>query len=343
MIQRSAISLQVRCGAMLTGPRGAAPEGSRFDRAINWMHAVCEGLGHEPYLLEARRGRGQQLLGVLPLALVRSVLFGRFLVSLPYVNSAGVVAEDASTATPLIEGAVTLANELNVRYLELRHEAPCTHAALSHCLTGKVHMRLALPQTADDLWKRLHSKVRNQVRKAQGQDLTVDWGREELLGDFYAVFSRNMRDLGTPVYGRRLFASVLARFAESAEIGVVRLGRRAIAAALLVHEEGLPAAGVPAAGITQVPSASSLRSFNYTSANMLMYWHLLCRAIDRGQAAFDFGAAAQGAARTASKSNGAPCRRGPRGNTSSARAERTLCGLTTASMEWRSGCGGGFP
>src|SRR4029078_11321995 len=33
----------------------------------------------------------------------------------------------------------------------------------------------------------------------------------------------------------------------------------------------------------------SLREFNKTCANMLMYWHLLQRAVSRGQAVFDFG------------------------------------------------------
>ena len=41
--------------------------------------------------------------------------------------------------------------------------------------------------------------------------------------------------------------------------------------------------------MTEVPTASSLREFNPTCANMLMYWHLLDRAVDRGQAVFDFG------------------------------------------------------
>jgi FemAB-related protein (PEP-CTERM system-associated) len=117
------------------------------------------------------------------------------------------------------------------------------------------------------------------VRKGQKSQLTVHWGGEDLLDDFYAVFSRNMRDLGTPVYGRDLFRSVLAVFPNQSELCVVRAGSQAVAAALLLHGWG----------ITEVPSASSLREFNSSNANMLMYWHLLERAIGRGQSIFDFG------------------------------------------------------
>ena len=63
-------------------------------------------------------------------------------------------------------------------------------------------MTPALPAHADALWSGLGTKVRNQVRKGQKSGAQVVWGGEELLSEFYAVFSRNMRDLGTPVYGR---------------------------------------------------------------------------------------------------------------------------------------------
>jgi lipid II:glycine glycyltransferase (peptidoglycan interpeptide bridge formation enzyme) len=59
----------------------------------------------------------------------------------------------------------------------------------------------------------------------------------------------------------------------------VRAGATPVAGALLLHGWG----------VTEVPSASSLRSHNPTCANMLMYWHLLERAVGRGQDVFDFG------------------------------------------------------
>jgi len=247
-----------------------------------WSAALCKGLRHESCLLEATRNG--HIVGVLPLAFVKSLLFGRFLVSLPYVNSAGVIAADEAVAAALIDRAVNLADELDVRYLELRHEAQHAHPALTHRLTSKVHMRLALPCSAEELWKQFKPKVRNQVRKGEKLGLTVHWGGPDLLGDFYAVFSRNMRDLGTPVFGQRLFRCILAEFSDCAELCVVRLGRRLVAAALLVHGPGM----------TLVPSASSLRRYNSTNANMLMYWHLLRRSIERGQGKFDFGRSSAG-------------------------------------------------
>ena len=140
-------------------------------------------------------------------------------------------------------------------------------------------MRLTLPATPGQLWDQLSAKVRNQVRKGTKSELTVIWGGQERLGEFYDVFSQNMRDLGTPVFSRRLFVEIIRQFPDRAEFCIVRAGTTPVAAALLLHGWGT----------TEVPSASSLRQYNRTCANMLMYWKLLERAAERGQAVFDFG------------------------------------------------------
>jgi len=242
-----------------------------------WLYVLQRGLGQVPICLELIEGG--QTRGMLPLAYVKSFLFGKFLTSLPYLNYGGVLADDPARAAALVDRATELADELDVRYLELRQVEPLDHPSLLRREGSKVHMRLDLPASAEALWSALPAKVRNQVRKGQKGGLEIAWGGPELLGDFYEVFSQNMRDLGTPVYGLGLFQAIFEELAGKAELCVVRSGGRAAAAALLLHGWG----------VTEVPSASSLRRFNPTCANMLMYWSLLERAIGRGQEVFDFG------------------------------------------------------
>ncbi|MHB8952416.1 MAG: FemAB family XrtA/PEP-CTERM system-associated protein [Pirellulaceae bacterium] len=255
--------------------------GGRGEQSLNrcpaWLAVLAHGLKHEPYCIEA--SVGERLVGLLPLAYVKSLLFGKFLVSLPYLNSGGVLADSDQVSGLLIDRAVELADELRVQHLELRHEVLRPHPALTHCLTSKVHMRLALPGSSDDLWKQLHFKVRNKVRKGEKQGFTIHWGSTELLTDFYDVFSHNMCDLGTPVFSRRLFSAILHEFPGQAELCVVRADGTAVATALLMHGEG----------VTETPSASSLRAFGTTNVNDWMYWQLLQRAVNRGQCIFDFG------------------------------------------------------
>ncbi len=246
-------------------------------RHPGWLGVLREGLGHETFALEAVEGGRTR--GFLPLAHVASPLFGRFLVSLPYLNTAGVVADSDAAARALVARAAVLADELNVRHLELRHETAVDHPTLPTTVGTKVHMRMPLGASPDALWKKFDPKVRNQVRKGEKCGFGVAWGGAELLAPFYDVLARNMRDLGTPVFGRRLFAEILAAFPDRAEVCVVRDGARPIAAAMLLHGRG----------VTEVPTASALREYNPSCVNMLMYHHLLLRAVGRGQRAFDFG------------------------------------------------------
>src|SRR5262249_52698902 len=222
-----------------------------------WLAVLHKAMRHTPYCLEAVEGGRTR--GFLALADVRSLLFGRFLVSLPYVNYGGVVADDEATTRLLLNHGARLADRLGARYLELRHEHPTPHPDLGESRTDKVHMRLDLPATPGRLWDALDAKVRNQVRKGQKSGLTVAWGGHELLKEFYAVFSTNMRDLGSPVYGKALFAAILEQFPGRAELCVVRAGRLAVAGALVLHGWGLPAG----------PSAHSLRRPHETGADML--------------------------------------------------------------------------
>jgi serine/alanine adding enzyme len=264
--------------ARLTPLRKLLGDGpTALSRDPAWLFVLRNSLRHEVYVLEARTVDGP--CGFLPLAFVDSMLFGRFLVSLPYLNSNGLVSSSPDVDTVLIDRAVALADELGVRHLELRQERAIEHAALSANVSSKVHMRLSLPATVDGLWKGFDTKVRNQIRKGEKSNFAVRWGGAELLEDFYSVVSRNMRDLGTPVYSHRLFESILTVFPGAAELCVVADGHKPIAAALLLHGPG----------VTEVPTASSLREYNPSNANMLMYRHLLDRAVGRGQAIFDFG------------------------------------------------------
>ena len=248
----------------------------------SWVTAVSKGLRHRAYLIQTKRN--STVVGVLPLNFVSGPLFGKFLVSLPYLNTGGVWAQDYEVGQALIDEACRLADKLNVKHLELRHELPVQHGQLNMERTDKSHMRMALPATADELMASLKSKVRSQTKKSQRGNLTVDFGQKELLSEFYQVFSVNMRDLGTPVFSRNLFSSILKEFDGNAELCVVRSEGNPAAAGLLVH----------ANGVTEVPSASCLRSYNRLNANMYMYWNLFERAIERGSHTFDFGRSSEG-------------------------------------------------
>jgi serine/alanine adding enzyme len=250
------------------------------DHLWGWRSVFDRALGHDTLYLQAERDGA--IVGVLPLVLFRSALFGRCVISLPYLNYGGVVADDPDARDALIGGAVRAAEQLRASHVELR-QIKRTAERLPF-RQHKLRMSLPLPATSEALWTTIDRKIRNQIRKAQKESLTVETGGVELVDSFYAVFSENMRDLGTPVYSPSLFTETLRAFPEHAVITVVRLGERTLAGGLTVEF-----------GNTVLnPWASSLRAYRPLCPNMLLYWAMLERAIARGSTTFDFGRSSPG-------------------------------------------------
>jgi FemAB-related protein (PEP-CTERM system-associated) len=240
-----------------------------------WRRVFEEAFGHETVYLAARHEA--EVVGVLPLVVFKSRVFGRFAVSLPFVNYGGVCAWESGVADALIERAGAVARARGLSHVELRHttrlrpELPVRQ--------HKVGMYLTLEPDAARAWEGLDRKVRNQVRKAEKSGLTARSGGIELLDRFYGVFARNMRDLGTPVYSRRFFDGVLAAFPDRSRVFLIDHGGITVAAGIaLTHRDTL-----------EVPWASSLRDYRTQCPNNLLYWRIIEHAIASGHATLDFG------------------------------------------------------
>ena len=253
---------------------GKHPDGT-IDHAWRWQEIFRSVFGHSSrYLAASRDG---EVVGVLPLVMFRSRLFGRFITSVPFLNYGGVLADDADVRDALIAHARDIAREFGASHVELRHVA--RQAQTLPFRQHKLQLTRDLPATSDALWNDLDKKVRNLVRKAQKAELTTETGGVELVDAFYTVFAENMRDLGTPVYSRALFTETLRRFPQSASVHVVRLGPVPVAASITLRHNAT----------ALVPWASSLRDYRQHAPNMLLYWAMLEHAIATGARRFDFG------------------------------------------------------
>lgn len=217
------------------------------------------------------------IVGVLPLARMKSQMFGDFMVSLPYFNYGGVLASSDRIAFLLWQYATKLGERLGVSHIELRHTESVLPVSMVR--KDKVSMILTLPSSSEELFKQLSSKLRSQIRRPQREGALTQVGGQEIIHDFYRVFSKNMRDLGTPVYPKSFFAAILEQFPQATRLIVVRLANKPVAAALLIGHNGR----------MEIPWASSLREFNHLSVNMQLYWDALRYSIENGHHSFDFG------------------------------------------------------
>jgi len=241
-----------------------------------WPELAWEVFGHRALYVESRDPSGA-LLGILPVIRQRSRLLGNFATSLAFCNYGGPLAADPHVAAQLMRAAAQAAEALGCRYLEFRDTQP--RLVEWPRRTDKITLQLELPATFELLAKRLGTKLRAQVKRAERERISCRTGSIELLDDFYAVFAENMRDLGTPVYPRRFFRAILERFAAYCQLVVIDREREPAAAAFLTFWRGR----------AEVPWACCRAQAKPLGLNMKLYWELLALAVDRGCTLFDFG------------------------------------------------------
>ena len=247
---------------------------------LAWRDVIAQVYGHQTVYLAARDGDG--LVGVLPLVLVKSAVFGRFLVSMPFVNYGGPLGS-ADAVRALAGEAARIATEERVKLLELRSrtELPLD-LPVSH---RKITVVLDIPAGSPDaLFKSFDAKLRSQVRRPQKAGIVVRFGVDQ-LDPFYRVFARHMRDLGTPVQPKKLFTALANSFGDDLWIGVAWLGDEPVAAGV----------GFRWDSEFEMTWASSLYAWNKLSPNMALYWAFMERACNSGVTLFNFGRCSVGA------------------------------------------------
>lgn len=247
---------------------------------FGWRRVIQEVFGHECIYLTGTRATGE-LGAVLPLVRVRSLLFGDYLVSMPFLNYGGPLGADADVAD-LARRAMHIAAEEDVDLLELRcRNELALPLDVSH---RRITVVLDLPPEGKDaLFKRLDPKVRSQVRRPMKEGVTMRFGADQ-VEPFFKVFSRHMRDLGTPTLPLHFFDAIRREFPDSAIFGVAYLGDQPVAAGCgFVWENEF-----------EMTWASALKEYNRIAPNMMLYWSFMAEAMDRGMQTFNFGRCAPG-------------------------------------------------
>lgn len=241
-----------------------------------WSRAVEVGTGQRAHFLVAERGGAVE--GVLPLTHVRSRLFGDTLVSAGFGTGGGILADTARAARALGDAAWALAQSLNCASAELRGGAvPAGWRA-----SEGVYANFArdLPGDAETLLASIPRRQRAEVRRALASTLETSAGSDRRHRDaHYRVYSESVRNLGTPIFPRRLFEAALDEFGEEADIVIVWREGRPLAALLTFYF----------GGVCQPFWGGGTREARQWRANDLIYYEVMRRAIERGCASADFG------------------------------------------------------
>jgi FemAB-related protein (PEP-CTERM system-associated) len=258
----------------------AHPEGTVF-HLTKWQEVVTESFGHQSFYLlaladEGTNGDQQKVVGVLPLFQIKSRLFGNYLVSVPFAELGGPLANDRKVADALLKEALAIAERIDCDYLELKNKEP-----LQELLTKDLYFNFSreiFPEVEDNLLA-IPRKSRAAVRKGIMEGLTAEVGNH-LIDEFYEVMARSYHNLGTPIFPRNFFRNIMRIFGEQAQIMVVRnpVGQRVAAVqSFFFRDRVMPY------------YAGSLVQYRSLCPNDFMYWKLMEQGCQRGFKVFDFG------------------------------------------------------
>ena len=250
-----------------------------FFHLSGWREIMQEVFRHRPLFLYAVRD--SRIIGVLPLAEVKSLIFGHSIVSLPFLVYGGCAVDDAAAVKPLHERAVAFAQERGASYLDLHNQVSREPDWARQDLY--VAFRKELSPDVDANMLAIPRKQRAMVRKGIKAGL-----RSEVDSDvnrFFPMYADNVHRQGTPNFPKRYFQELRRIFGKQTEVLTVT-----------------DASGTPLSSVFSfyfrdqvIPyHAGDLLQARDLAANDFKYWELMRRACERGVRVFDYNRSKRG-------------------------------------------------
>ncbi len=244
-----------------------------------WQSVIRDSFQHDASYLTALDNQNN-IIGILPIIWQDTRLFGRHGISIPYFNYGEPLTDNTTVASALIDHANSLRKQRDFSHIEIRTANKSLSSAIKlPYQSNKISMVLNLPTTTDAFRQDIGSKVRAQLKQCEKFKLEYKEGGKELIDDFYTVYSNNMRDLGTPVYGKSFFHNIFQSFPTHCKISMLYHNGKPVSTGFLIAHKD----------VLEIPWASTLKKANNMQANMWLYWNILKSAIEKGYRSFDFG------------------------------------------------------
>lgn len=245
-----------------------------FFHLSGWQQVIADAFRHPCFYLAAIQE--QKIVGVLPLVEVKSALFGHALISTPFCVYGGAIAESDDIRKALEAKACQLAEELSVDYLELRYRDKQD----SDLLLKQAHSTFGceLGEDAEKILANVKKKQRAVIRHSLKNELSAEFSHE--LDDFYQLLSTSYRNLGTPIFSKRYFQSLVKYFGNQLDVLVIKDANGQPSNAVMnfyFNEQVLPYYG---GGNSE---ARALKSADF------MYYQVMCNAREKGFTWYDFG------------------------------------------------------
>lgn len=243
-----------------------------FFHLSGWQKILAD-IGHKCFYLYATEN--EKIVGVMPLAQVKSWLFGNALVSTPFCVYGGALGQP-EVKRFLEKEAIFLGQKLNVDHVEFRYRDAQVNNLVTH--SQHAYFSCELAEDSAQILAGIKKKQRAVIRHALNEQFDATF--DETINDFYNTYSQSVRNLGTPVFSKQFFQRIQEVFPDNCEILTIRKNEQPFSSVLSFYykHEVLPYYG---GGILEAKNVKS---------NDFMYYQLMCHAKeDRHCQQYDFG------------------------------------------------------
>jgi serine/alanine adding enzyme len=267
------------------------PRASAVTDLSAWSDVVGRAYGLTSWLLSDEESGN--VVGALSLYEARHPVFGHYLATAPFGNDGGLLFDTPAARDALASHARAVADRAAAAYLVIR----CREEELDGFVLDRRYQTATvdLDGGAERVWAALPAKTRNQVRKGMKEGFTLGSGRGQ-MGAFFDVFTRHMRDLGSPAHRLAFYEAIVDRLGDRVDFIVVRDGGSLVGGALLTTVNGT------AANYHTV----ALKRYGPRCPNYLLYWKMIEMSCDRGCGRFDMGRSERNSTNIAFKANWSP-------------------------------------
>ena len=245
-----------------------------FFHLSGWKYVLEKTFGYQSFYLLATKE--SKVCGILPLFVVKSLLGGKALISLPFAVYGGICSDNEEVAKLLIKEAEKITKKSGSNYLELRHikqsNLDMPYKNLYYTFIKE------LPQQKEKCLANLPRKARASARKGIKSGLTSEFGIN-LVKEFYNIYAVSVRNLGSPVFSFQFLNNILNEFEKYSTILLTKYQEKAIAGVFtfLYKESILPYFG------------GALPQYFELQPNNFMYLKLMEYGVQSNCKYFDFG------------------------------------------------------
>jgi len=254
------------------------PGGTLF-HLPQWKEVLEDTFHYSPFYLFAEDGNAK-LCGILPLFQVKSFLTGNRLVSLPFSNTCGPIADSDYIVGELVNWAKRLYHKLKCSYLELRMMEPNNFGFETNDYFSTYALELS--DMKDEVWKKMDAKnIRRPVNKARKLGVTIHRANTlaELKVFYFGLNQKHKRDLGVPVHPYEYYKSAYQHLKPYCDLYLAEKDGKVVSGIFNVKYKD---------AIFYLCGASNITYLKY-HCNKLTFWEAITDACGEGYRYFNFG------------------------------------------------------